>query len=601
MLTLVMMLTTFAASAVTFTVKVGNPAAVTCTVNGSIKELTESNDFDVAENTSIKFTGVAPYYITSVVNHIGTPASGYYNGDWYFSPSSYDEGEVFTIVTTNLDDNRNATFTLNIDDPTLVRAQLSGYNTTLDLQPGGNPVKFDEVTEQYLYLSSTDYSKPLYEVKLGDEKLEAQSGGYTVPLTDGCTVDVTAIIPDIDITVTFNYTTDEAIGAIKTVYVDGQEATGFDGTSLTMKAGQTLGLSSDSNYKINSVTINGTATNWTGGYTYTQTLIADATVDVDARPYGTISATIIIDDPTNIVLYRGYAYQNDIIELVPGDNPIELLETNTTISWKAADGCLITSVTAGSESLSEYTTQYTVTDGMTITFVTDKIVMDKTVAVWANDISKANYYFNFQGNDHSNIPLENGYNIVPFYEKMTPFQVGWAGQDLTVSEVYLNGEQVDPRFTGSTTWELPIEDGDVLKIFIGEEPVACDVSFTADDEIEAGVVRDIITEVTDWRSGFSCFGGTEVTVTGSGIKVSVNGTEIDADDEDNFTFTVSEATTEVKIENKEGSAVEDIAIDNAGDDAPVYNLNGIRVATRATAGNLPAGIYVTDGQKYIVK
>jgi len=601
LLTLVMTLTAFAASAVTFTVKVGNPAAVKCTVNGVNRELSTENDFDVAEYTGIQFTGVEPYYIKNVTNEHGTTANGYYQGTWNFYPSSYDDGSVYTIVTLNLDETRTSEFTINVDDPSLVRASLSGYNRTLNLNKDENKIKFDDLTENYLYLSSTNYSKPLYEVKLNEEKVEAQNGSYTINLTNGCTVDITAAIPDIDINVTFNYTSEEGKGAIKAVYVDQQEVTDFNGTSLTMKAGQSLGLANNPDYKITSVKFNGTPISWTGGYTYTQTLMADVEVEVDARPYGTFTATIDIDDPTNIVLYRGYQYNNDIISLNPGKNAIEVSEVNAVVSWKAADGCYITSVTADDNQLSEYQTDYTLTENATLTFVTGKIVMDKTAVVWVSDLSKANYYFSLQGSDRSNIYLENGYNILPFYEKMSPFMLGWAGENLTVSQVYLNGELSDPSYPGSSNWQLALEDGDVLKLFIGEEPVSCDVTFAADDDIEAEVTGDIITNIADWRSGFSCFKGTEVAVAGQGIKVSVNGSDIDADQNDKFAFTVSDTATNVKIERKDDSGVEDVAVDNISGDAPVYNLNGIRVATRATSSDLPAGIYIMDGKKFIVK
>ena len=427
--TLAVMLTAFAASAVTFKVKVGNPDAVKCTVNGTPRELTTENDFDVAEYTGVVFTAVEPYYITNVTNQSGTTAGGYYQGTWNFYPSSYDEGSVYTIVTVNLDEMRTSEFTVNVDDPSLVIAQLSGYNRTLNLSAGANKIKFDDVTENILYIKSANYSKPLYEVKLNGEKVEAQYDNYIVNLSNGCTVDVTAQIPDIDINVTFKYTAEDGKGAIKTVYVDQQEVADFNGTSLTMKAGQSLGLADNPDYQIASVKFNGTPISWTGGYTYTQALMSDVEVEVDAKPYGTISATIEIDDPTNIILYRGYEYNNDVINLVQGKNSVEVSEKNALVSWKAADGCYITSVTAGSETLDEYQTSYTLTDGITLKFVTGKIVMDRTAVVWVNDRSKANYYFSFQGSDRSSITLENGYNIVSFYEKMTPFMLGWAGQD----------------------------------------------------------------------------------------------------------------------------------------------------------------------------
>jgi hypothetical protein len=33
----------------------------------------------------------------------------------------------------------------------------------------------------------------------------------------------------------------------------------------------------------------------------------------------------------------------------------------------------------------------------------------------------------------------------------------------------------------------------------------------------------------------------------------------------------------------------------------VYNLQGVRVASRADMNNLPAGLYICGGKKYVVK
>lgn len=606
LLTLAMLLTTVAASAVTFTVKVGNPAAVKCTEGGVAKELVAGeNMFDVADWTPVVFTGVDPYYISSVTDDNGTAASGYSQGTWYFYPSSSDEGKVYTIVTTNLEELRTSEFTFNIDDPSLINAQLSGYQRSLELEAGENKIKFDDVTENQLYISSATYGQPIYEVKLDGEKVEASYGSYTVNLTNGCTVDVTAVIPDIDITVTFKYTTEEAKGAIKSVSVNNAPVEDFDGTSVKMKAGQSLGLTDNSDYKIELIKFNGAQVYWPGGYTYSKALLEDTEIEVAAHPYGTYTATIDIDDPTNIILYRGYSYYNDVIEgLVAGENTIEFKENNAVISWKAADGCYISSISVDGQVLEdEYATSYSFKSDATIKFVTGKIVMDKKALVWVNDQSKATWQFNFQGYDRSVITLENGYNEVPFYDGMTPFSVSWAGPDLSgqPNQVYINDELKDPQYEGSSTWELPIADGDIVKFYVGEEAVKCAVTFEVDEKIEADVVYDRIKTATDWRSGFECLNGTEVSVAGSNLKVSVNGTAVVADADGKYVFTVTEATTKVEVTTDGTVGVDNVAVDATDADAPVYNLSGVRVATRATAGNLPAGIYIMDGKKFVVK
>ena len=51
------------------------------------------------------------------------------------------------------------------------------------------------------------------------------------------------------------------------------------------------------------------------------------------------------------------------------------------------------------------------------------------------------------------------------------------------------------------------------------------------------------------------------------------------------------------VELGEHSGIENVSIDNVADDAPVYNMQGIKV----DASQLPAGVYIRSGRKFIVK
>ena len=90
-------------------------------------------------------------------------------------------------------------------------------------------------------------------------------GTYTIHLEEGCVVDITAVIPDKDVNVSFKYS-ENGTGAISAVSIDGTAVDNFDGISLKMKAGQTLSFNSDPDYKIDSAKIDGTSISWTGGY-----------------------------------------------------------------------------------------------------------------------------------------------------------------------------------------------------------------------------------------------------------------------------------------------------------------------------------------------
>ena len=66
-------------------------------------------------------------------------------------------------------------------------------------------------------------------------------------------------------------------------------------------------------------------------------------------------------------------------------------------------------------------------------------------------------------------------------------------------------------------------------------------------------------------------------------------------------FTVADPATTVTLADK-SSGVENVVIATEADaSAAVYTLMGVRVGTRAQLSTLPAGIYVLNGQKVIVK
>lgn len=585
------------AADVTIKVNVSNPAALQCTVAREPREIVEGeNTFTVAEYTEITFKAVSPYYITGVTDENGTLASG--KGDWNIYPNRYVDGKTYTIATINLDEERDSEFIINVDDPTLVNAQLTGWNQKVNLIPGENTVRFSYINEQQLSLSSAT-SKPLYEVKLDGKKLTSSYGSYyTIDIEDGCRVDITAVIPDVDVTVNFKYS-ETGEGCIKSVSADGTTVSGFDGHSVTIKAGQQLTLKPNSDYKFDSVKINGASTAWPGTYDYTTTVMEDMEIEIDAHPWGKLPYKVSIDDPSNILFYQGMSYDSDrvLIELQPGENNLEIPENATSVSWQVVDGSYISSVTVNGNTTSG--NYQNVTKDMMIEFVTGKINYDKQAVIWV-DNTEATYYCEYQGSDNKRKEPVSGYNVVKFYDAMNPFNIGWYPNGGQVNKLYLDGELQSPQYAGSFSYYLTIPDQGVVKIFVVEEPVDCAVSFTADDDVQATVKQDIVKDVNDWRSGFNCFKGTQVNIAGEGIKVAVGGTDIQRNEDGDYVFTVADPETSVAITKDTNVGVESVIAEESDDDA-VYTLMGVKAGTRSSMHNLAPGIYVVGGKKVVKK
>ena len=589
------------ANAVNVTFRVSDADAVLMDINGTVTTLQAGNNsFNLDEYTYATFSGVSPYIITGVTNSSGTPES-IYGGMWYKSIYSSDEGQVYTISVKNLDETRTASCTVKVDDPSLVDATLSGTNSPVSFTEGSNTLKFDPTTETTLTLSSTNYQKPLYKVTLDGVDVPSDGGSFNVPLTQGCVIDITAKIPAVPVNVTFTYS-DEGLGARSSVAVEGQTVTDFNGTSLSMKAGQSLVLKPNSLYNITGFKINDETISWTGGYDYTIGCVTgDTQIYIEAHPYGTVNATLNVSDPNQITVYRGYSYQNDVMTLTGTSNAIQMPENNAMISWKVANGCYIESVKVNGNA---YTSDnVSVTEGMVIDIVTKAIVMDKTAEVWVDDRSKIVNYFSLQTTTREDLSesIESGYNELKFYSGYVPFLLTWYTENTVVGKVYINDELQSPVYEGSNNYQLNLENLDIVKIFYAEEPVSCTVNFTVEDDVDPQVVRDVIRDVTNLTQPLSCFAGTQIDINKAtqAFDVKVNNQALaPLVDTGNYRFNVTEPQTDVVISKKNTVGIGNIDAEGSVS-APVYNLQGVKVSD--TLQGLPAGIYITAGKKVMVK
>jgi len=589
------------AADVTFTLVIDNPDALLVEINYQEQTIVAgANEFTVPEYTTVNVTVIPPYSFRQITDESGIQQN-IYGSTWYYTASPYNEG-TYTIETYNLDESRTASCTVKVDNASKVNAILSGTNSRVILENGINTVKYDPNTETTLELSAVNYNVPLYSVTVDGEKVNSQGSTFYITLSQDCYVDITADIPDIDVTVTFSYS-EKGFGALSSVTVDGTAVSDFDGYTLAMKAGKSLGLVPNSLFNIQSLKINGNNVNW-GNFTYTTTVMGDMTVEITAQPYGMVHGTVTVDDASNIKLYRGYSYQNDMISLTNGENPIEVPENNTYISWVAADGCLINSVSVNGTALSEGASGTYVREGDNIVFSTAKIVMDKQAVVWIDDPAAPDSYFSFQGKDYTSVTLEPGYNLIEFYSGMTPFGLSWYSSTAPiVGKIYVDGEQISPMYEGSTSYGLQLDNGSVAKVFLATEPEECTVTFNSAEGVNASVIRDLIVPVTDLNGSFTAFKGTEMTVTpadGEKITVTVNDTEVTAEQDGSYKVTVNDATTLIAID-KDSSDIDNIATDNNVRNADVYNLQGIKVGRASDATTLPAGIYIINGKKVMIK
>jgi len=585
------------AEPVTFQLEVDDASHVKVSVpsTGYVYELTDGeNELQIEAYSTLEITGISPWSLDKVHDNVGNSDMSISAGSCRLYPS---EGSSYTVTTFNLEASRTATATVKVDDASMVRLMRTSDYQTIELNNGDNTIHFNPEKEQYVQIFSTDYTKPIYAVKLDGKTVTDSYGTYNLTLTNGCVVDITAVIPDIDVTVTFAYSDELSEGCISGVSVNDVPVDDFDGKSLKMKAGQTLVITGNSGYAFDEFKIDGNGTYFYGKYT--ATIMANTEFTFKAHPYGKIKATIKVDDPSTIIVGKG-GYDissSEIISLNPGTTEIELFENNTNICWAAANGCYIKSVDIDGTDMTGYT-YAALNQGSVVTFTAGKIEYDKTAIVWIDNKETADTYFNMQGYDRSTIDIQNGYNEVPFYDGMLPVGMSWFSQNTpVVGKVYINNELQNPAYEGSTTYELSLEDGCVVKVFFAAEPVECAVTFNVAEGVQVAAKADRITGITDLAAPLTVFAGTEITLSGaddSELLVKVNDTEISPAEDGTYTLTVSEPATTIAVDSKIQDSISELTVRANSADA-IHDLQGRRVAK---AGK---GIYIINGKQTLLR
>lgn len=606
---------------ITVTVNVDNGEAVTLTVDYSTKTVnTGDNQFTLQGqagwNGSVNYNSITVntktgYYITKIekegsanpiFNGVNTSASIY--------PSSSDNGAKYKVTTATKASLATGVLNLRVDDPSKVTVSLTGQLTErLELTQGSQTINFIPDYQTNLQIESTS-GAPLYKVIAGTEEVQPSGTSYYIPLdaSNTNTVNIQANFPaGTKNTVTISYVNSEkANGFITGVTVDGNTIENYlDAKGFEVDGGKQVSISFNSNdYMIESFKINGTeleSYNRFSPYKFYPT--SATTISIDAHQYGTITANVTLTDPNHVAIYNS-AYDDESKIITVTEGKIQIDEKNKSLYIKPNSGCYITSVTVdGVTQTADYKGCYTInsySDGSNIVIESGMINRDKSLIVYVDDKSKAQWNFALSRADHSSIDIENGYNEIAFYDGDLPIQFSESGAPGVF--VYLDDKLVDPFYTGGTSFEFAdIKDGNVLKIFVASEtaPTANNVTFTLDSKLAASdvtVTYDRVKTLSNLSASLSALPGTEVSIAAAGnkaIEVKANGTAVTADANGVYTITVSAATS-VEITESTGTGINTINASNA--DNAIYTLQGVKVNGKAAKG-----LYIKNGKKVVVK
>ena len=447
------------------TVKV-NYVPVADLVNGT-------NTVNVPQYASLSIEAKEGFYLKSVIktvdndNSVAQTINNLTSCNIYVSDA--DKGKLFKVKSADLAAARTGSCTVKVDKASKVRVSRNESHTAVELQNGENTVKWIPNTEKTLVITNANYGDaPIYKVTLDGNDVASSGGQYFVTLTAGCVVDIKADYPDVSYPVKFNFTDEKAKGVISKVMADGVEVKNYNDADFKLKAGTKLSLTFDqNNYALDAFKVNGTAVTIYGNY---ECYVKDNLVfDVQAHKYATVKAVLTVDNAANITAYEGQSYNNKVIKLQNGSNNIELGEKNNLIQIKPNSGCKIESIKAnGTPVTANYEGAYEIrlTDGMTIEVTTSAIVRDQKAIVVIDDISLANYGFNFYRSDHSTVKMQTGENTVMFSADDHHFMLGAYGNDLSKMVVKLNGTKLNPSYPGGTSFEFDLSNGDRLEVLL---------------------------------------------------------------------------------------------------------------------------------------
>lgn len=583
------------------TIKVDDASRVGIQVNYAEQDVVAGkNEFTVPQYTFVRVYAKAGALIKNVkddtsgydvMSRIGTEYTTYPSADVTYSVTSVSEDAIYT-----------KSFTVNVDDPVGVDAMLSNSYRSLSLVQGENTVKYNPETENSLSIRK-GYGKPLYKVTKDGADVAAQGQGFTLDITEGMVVDVTAEWPaDVKYTVTFNWGNEDSKGYIQKVQVDGVDMPLAD--EMEIAGGSQVSITFNSaDYTLESFKVDGVSQNLYGQYNFYIT--KNTVIDVTAHKAKMLQCTLNIDDPNNVTVYKGYQYENNVLSLVAGSNTIEMSENGSKcITIVANTQCFVSSINDGTQDLtvSSYGTTVNVTDGMVITVKTGKVVRDKVATVEVLGRELADYYFNFFSENDRTYSFEfgDGTNYLEFGDSDLPFNFGFAGSSNPTSSVYVNGLRAH-QYYGQ--YKLYFDDGAAICIDLNETNKANEktVTVTLGEGIEKSAVQKmetVIGEAYEWDTkGFTSIDDAEYTVTitpsaDADFVVYVDETQVEKNGQGQFVATITAESKTISIAAVPTAISQ---VDNAAADGKIYTIAGVQVK-KATKG-----FYIINGKKCLVK
>lgn len=595
----------------------GNPDEVELSNGGIIynKENIKDGKWTITDSSDygsyLDITCVSGYIVTSMTdNATGQEMLSQYYLDqprvsFYLSASEYPKGGDFTIHCATLASVRTVHVSLEVidgtDDQIVVRR-----NNSYDPIPSSewSDIALNPNTELPLSISAEDYSKSIYKVEVNGKNVTSTYGSFSLnDLKNGDKIKVWPNFPNVKVPVNFSFVNEGTEDAISYVYVNNEPVDNevWQAEGFSVKLGDKLGISfNTSDYSINSVTINGESAST---YSYSETINSEEPLNfvIDATKYSDYIVKLVFD-PGTIVVYNSYG-TDDPIELPEGEGEVTLTikRSKNYLNIKAAEGYAITSA-INLQTEADVYLPVSITGDMEIAIYTEKFDRDNTCVLYlapntGNEDGSWNYarvtLSSRSSELRKEITPEVGYNFIMYSNVDRPFSLNFYPS----AELYLNGEKCEYGY-GAWSGMEEMEPNSVIKVF----PEGTEVptyKLTIDNQSEGSV--EILADYVKPLEGeeASVFGATDVEF----VTVSA----ADAEGQSAYIIKVNDEVVKGNVQGKmiahiESDSTISIEVDpnvsiteiTAEGDAPIYNLQGVRVK------NARGGIFIQNGRKVIL-
>lgn len=602
---LMLMLCVMSAQAVSVTINIDNPEAITVSYKPMfggdmtpVEMTAGENTFEVPSYSSLTVNATENWIIGEITGSSNETMPG---GGKNFSTNIWSGAVSYTIKTILESEFKNATFTLKYDDPAQIKAVLGGTNEKITLNEDAHEVNvsFSSEFENTLTLSNPE-NKKLYKVTANGESVTISGNMVKVNLLPNMVVEVEAEYPNINVPVHFVFSDPDTKGFLTSVTVDDEEVlpTVYLTDNYSVKLGSKIVIIGNSDaYKINSATVNDASFSFNYDK-YTYQVMEETTFTFDVTAYPTIQKKIIVEGAEYFNLYRGYSWDGDVIDLHDGENSIKFISNDLQVAIVIDDDYYFETLTDNGNDCTQYLSTYrdyfNISTEGDLVITVKKINKDKKFVMYIDDIDNTNN-FSLQNENKQKYTLNTGYNVIDFYDgDGEEWYCNWA-QTNGYNQMFINDIEHDGYYGSANMHYFTPQNNDVIRVYLGETPEKVNVNFHVEEGLNLDVKRDILTPVTDLATPLEVFPDTRFNVSASGASLKVK-----VGDEPEFTsaspeFIVTKPTT-VTISKDNSVGIQSICAESINANV-VYNLQGVKVAGNADINKLPKGIYIINGKK----